>query len=58
MGLDMYAMTTPLSVPDMVDFEVKEANELHYGRKHPNLHGWMEALYYAKGGAADTFNSV
>jgi hypothetical protein len=42
----------------MVDFEVKEANELHYGRKHPNLHGWMEALYYAKGGAADTFNSV
>jgi hypothetical protein len=32
-------MTTPQAVPGMVDFEVKEANELHYRRKHPNLYG-------------------
>ena len=58
MGLDMYAMTTPEALPGMVDFEVKDASELHYWRKHPNLHGWMETLYYEKGGSSDTFNCV
>ena len=28
------------------------------GRKHPNLHGWMEHLYRAKGGTAEDFNCV
>jgi hypothetical protein len=46
MGLDMYAMTTTEAVADAVDFKVGIAAELHYWRKHPNLHGWMEALYY------------
>ena len=58
MGLDMFAYTTSEELAASVDFEVETLTELHYWRKHPNLHGWMEALYYAKGGAADTFNSV
>ena len=32
--------------------------KLHYWRKHPNLHGWMQDLYYAKGGTAESFNCV
>ena len=58
MGLDMYAMVTMEAVPGAVDFKVSEANELHYWRKHPNLHGWMEALYYEKGGKEEIFNCV
>jgi hypothetical protein len=58
MGLDMYARTTSEAVAGAVDFEVKEASNLHYWRKHPNLHGWMEALYREKGGSADTFDCV
>ena len=58
MGLDMYAMTTMEAVPGMVDFEVRGASEMYYWRKHPNLHGWMEALYYEKGGSSDKFNCV
>ena len=57
MGLDMYAVTTQETVDKPVDFNVKEASELHYWRKHPNLHGWMEALYYEKGGT-ERFNCV
>ena len=30
--------------------------ELFYWRKHPNLHGWMEELYRAKGGRDSSFN--
>ena len=56
MGLDMYAMTTSDNVSGTVDLKVKQASELHYWRKHPNLHGWMEKLYYEKGGAADPFD--
>jgi hypothetical protein len=56
MGLDMYAYSTRVTVPD-VDFESPDgAEEIHYWRKHPNLHGWMENLYLAKGGTADSFN--
>jgi hypothetical protein len=58
MGLDMYAMITNNTPESQVDFKAEDATELHYWRKHPNLHGWMEALYYAKGGAADSFNCV
>lgn len=58
MGLDMYALTTRRKPESPVDFEVNESNELHYWRKHPNLHGWMENLYREKGGAAEDFNCV
>lgn len=56
MGLDMYAMVTTENLPGAVDFKAEEASELFYWRKHPNLHGWMEKLYYEKGGKADCFN--
>lgn len=54
MGLDMYAYTAPrdLIVGD-VDIKlnaIEHVSEIHYWRKHPNLHGWMEMLYRAKGG--------
>ena len=58
MGLDMYAFVTPETPEHPVDFKAKNASELHYWRKHPNLHGWMEALYFEKGGKAETFNCV
>lgn len=57
MGLDMYAYKTLDAIDTPVDFSVPTALELHYWRKHPNLHGWMEALYYEKGGKRD-FNCV
>lgn len=50
MGLDMYAMVTSTTPARPVDFEAADASQLHYWRKHPNLHGWMEALYLEKGG--------
>lgn len=56
MGLDMYAMTTKRRHKSVTDFSVHEADEqIHYWRKHPNLHGWMERLYREKGGT-DVFN--
>lgn len=58
MGLDMYALTLRQPPESPVDFEAGEAQELHYWRKHPNLHGWMERLYREKGGAAAEFNCV
>ena len=30
--------------------------QLAQWRKHPNLQGWMESLYYEKGGEAEVFN--
>ena len=57
MGLDMYAFATDSDIP-AVDFESPEdKTELHYWRKHPDLHGWMESLYRRKGGV-DKFNCV
>jgi hypothetical protein len=57
MGLDMYAYTTALELSAVVDFpEPEDAQQLHYWRKHPNLHGWMEGLYRTKGGGSDDFN--
>jgi hypothetical protein len=41
-----------------VDFEPGASRELAYWRKQPNLHGWMEHLFRAKGGTAEDFNSV
>ncbi len=60
MGLDMNAFATKAKPQTEVDFSRKnfEETELHYWRKHPNLHGWMESLYYEKGGKADSFNCV
>lgn len=58
MGLDMYAYTTAAKPAAPVDFTIDEAQEFHYWRKHPNLHGWMEQLYRAKGGADASFNCV
>ena len=56
MGLDMYAGVTDQDIP-AVDFdEPKNWSELYYWRKHPNLHGWMERLYRAKGGQSEEFN--
>ncbi|MDK1389417.1 phosphoglycerate kinase [Sinorhizobium sp. 7-81] len=58
MGLDMYACTLRQSPAVPVDFDVGDAVALHYWRKHPNLHGWMEALYREKGGTQADFNCV
>lgn len=55
MGLDMYAYQTRAQVADHGFPIPEDAVEIHYWRKHPNLHGWMEQLYRAKGGT-DTFN--
>jgi hypothetical protein len=58
MGLDMYAFTTTKTPETAVDFTTENATELAYWRKHPNLHGWMEQLYRAKGGTDADFNCV
>ena len=58
MGLDMYASTLLKAPPSDVDFDCDDAFRIHYWRKHPNLHGWIESLYYEKGGTADSFNCV
>jgi hypothetical protein len=59
MGLDQYAMCCDPKLADKaVDFKVpsEAVQEVHYWRKHPNLHGWMEHLYRKKGGADENFN--
>lgn len=60
MGLDMYAYTAPSDLIGRdVDLKLdglRGVSDLHYWRKHPNLHGWMEMLYRAKGGAEEVFN--
>lgn len=59
MGLDMYAYKTKQEIETEVDFTVddEQAEDLHYWRKHANLHGWMEQLYMDKGGKEE-FNCV
>ena len=58
MGLDMYALSTKAKPETDVDFSTKnfEQTEIHYWRKHPNLHGWMQNLYDMKGGTSPDFN--
>ena len=58
MGLDMFAFSTKAKPKSEVDFETKnfQPEEIHYWRKHPNLHGWMQDLYYEKGGKSSDFN--
>ncbi len=58
MGLDMYAMITKEELDAEVDFKVTECTEIHRWRKHPDLHGWMEELYFEKGRTAHCFNCV
>jgi hypothetical protein len=59
MGLDQYAFARHRRPDAPVDFEQSDNdNEVHYWRKHPNLHGWMEQLYREKGGKAKYFNCV
>lgn len=60
MGLDQFAYRRPGSLPKAVDFDrIGDAEtEIHYWRKHPNLQGWMRALYVEKGGSQDDFNCV
>jgi len=38
-------------------YEYEDSMELAYWRKHPNLQGWMEELWYEKGGEGE-FNCV
>lgn len=53
MGLDMYAYAAAQANADL---GTGEQIEIAYWRKHPNLHGWMEQLWEAKGrpGVIDT----
>ena len=57
MGLDMYAFVTDEKPTKEVDFpEPEKIEQLHYWRKHPDLHGWMEQLYATKGGSNPDFD--
>lgn len=61
MGLDMYAIATKAKFETEVDLDftnvkITESDDLHYWRKHPNLHGWMRDLYVSKGGKSTDFN--
>ena len=76
MGLDMYAYVATRenqqrdyyegaewndTAKDYVNTKVNKPREIAYWRKHPNLHGWMERLWDAKGDHGRTgqdFNGV
>lgn len=72
MGLDQFAYRVKKGfIKEPVDFSTEQYNEetqendilcdkkeLHYWRKHPHLQGWMEELYYEKGGESPEFNCV
>ena len=57
MGLDMYANVTTCEPDQPFGFADETAERIHYWRKHPNLHGWMENLYFEKGGTK-LFNCI
>ena len=66
MGLDMYAFSVSAQAAGDNEVDIKRDDErgnplyhttdLHYWRKFNALHGWMEQLYRAKGGTAESFN--
>ena len=76
MGLDMYAYVAAREGQhkefwegawhdkdsgEFVNQKVGKPLEIAYWRKHPNLHGWMEALWAEKGypnDSGDHFNGV
>lgn len=53
MGLDQYAY-----VASKAGTHFEDHQDISYWRKHPNLQGYMEKLFEAKGGVCDTFNGV
>ena len=59
MGLDQFAYKTKVKPGKSVDFQDEvykdevEHEEIHYWRKHPNIHGFMEELYREKGGESE-----
>lgn len=62
MGLDQFAYMTKVKPTNDVDFQDEvygtsesenDHEEIHYWRKHPNLHGYMERLYREKGGESE-----
>ena len=59
MGLDQYATARkgePTTDDDGYTY-YEDSMDLAYWRKHPNLQGWMQELYYEKGGEGE-FNCV
>lgn len=52
MGLDMYLMSKK------PDSDSDTGKEIHYWRKHHDLHGWMEVYYRTQGGTDESFNCV
>ena len=58
MGLDMFAIRTAetFDSPTPTQELTGEVTHFHGWRKHPDLHGWMEQLYYEKGGQEESFN--
>jgi len=65
MGLDMFLWR--VKAEDAIgDFEIAKGSdgrfniqaEMAYWRKHYDLHQWMENLYRAKGGTAESFNLI
>lgn len=63
MGLDMFVWRVKRD-DALGDFEIakdesgSKVEEVHYWRKHHDLHGWMEKLYRNKGGSKESFNCV
>ena len=56
MGLDQFALTIDEKPEKPVDFKPTNTGELFHWCKHPDLHGWMTQLYFAKGGTDPEFN--
>lgn len=67
MGLDMFVYRAPagcvggmqVDIPSEITNDLHSAGkytQLHYWRKHHDMHGWMEQLYRKKGGASEEFN--
>jgi hypothetical protein len=59
MGLDMYAYSYKVA-DTLGPIKLKkgaEGSELHYWRKHHDIHGWMHRLWLEKGGEGE-FNCV
>ena len=60
MGLDQWCYSCDAAdIPDgqRVDFPIPEGcDEIMYWRKHPDIHGWMENLYFERGGENPDFN--
>jgi hypothetical protein len=38
---------------ELINPIITKPREIAYWRKHPNLQGWMQKLYYSKGGTGD-----